>query len=1104
MTGMKKVIVFLLVAMMFFLSVPFGVLAEEISNDPVQGLEVEKQNIEDMTENDEVNNDELIEKNVFGQNDIATETAKTSIHFARGNGSEENPYQIENAEQLNAIREDLEASYILIKDIDLSGYSNWEPIGSFDINQQSNTSTMFQGSIDGQNHKIKNLTINRKDNARSGGLFGDVLDNQKVKIKNITCENVNIQGEYNAVGALIGNIYYEWTNGMSTVEISNCIVQGKIQVENSFVIGGLIGYAGQSQVSNCISTIEISANYDNGRNTGVTIGGIIGGSDYQQTLKQCINYGNLESEDYTSIHMGGIAGNGYVVEECYNSGNINVIQASNGRPSQLLIGGIQGGFGSFGPDSGVNNRFYKIKNCQNASEEINVYQKNSNELSTCLGFAYRIINYSANEQFKLENNLAWIDTKINKTEVPENDSQEGLDKKHGKGVLASEIDERIRPKDTVKKGFNIWKDSWPIANSYTGLGMAYAGFDSENKPYQIPLERYIEVFGKSGREFYENQTSEEKKWGGNCFGMVSTAVLNYHKVLNLSDNLNQNGYDDIGWVEDSEKNKYNLPHLSQNSFYQKIIETYQIMQNSDMFDKPTCLIMTVDKSDPEKIQDLLELLESSNNPYLIGVKWNEKDPNSEKMKRDGHMLCVNSIHKPQKEIDGKYKVNLYNPNKPYCEDHDGIKNSNENRVEAISQYLDINTTTGDWEIKVGSNADAEKNLVGYRNRKPLSDNEGDTLFVYDLSKFNYNPNEKLTFKPIDNEVSSYLYIDTNDCKVSTQNGETILEIEDGKIKTKNEAIQFYELFEMSENMNGKVVLPNEKYVIDAKGPGVFELISSNHLSSVDTDGKAEIIINSKQNALEVTAEDGGSVRTVLQNFRNDDHYSAINITNNLKSNDKIKLQLTQEDIFSIDAPMGQKGLVKIDSDIFDDRKEFANLEVEKLNKINIVDYVNYKAIDNISLNTTKLNLRTSEAVQLTATITPENATNKNVSWTSSDEKVATVKGGVVTAVGEGKATITVTTEDGNKTAECTVTVTKKEEPTPVEPTTPTVEPENNNPSGNNGTKTDTTVQTAAKNNSSNPSTSLTNQEKISTLLVMCTVTALCALAIFSIKRKQTK
>ncbi|MDO5433904.1 Ig-like domain-containing protein [Eubacterium sp.] len=161
-------------------------------------------------------------------------------------------------------------------------------------------------------------------------------------------------------------------------------------------------------------------------------------------------------------------------------------------------------------------------------------------------------------------------------------------------------------------------------------------------------------------------------------------------------------------------------------------------------------------------------------------------------------------------------------------------------------------------------------------------------------------------------------------------------------------------------------------------------------------------------------------------------------------------------------------------------------------------------VTGVSLDKKDAALKIGETTALTATITPENATNKNVSWTSSDEKVAAVKSGVVTAISEGKATITVTTEDGNKTAECIVTVTKKEKPTPVEPTTPTVEPENNNPSGNNGTKADTTVQTAAKNNSSNPSTSLTNQEKISTLLVMCTVTALCALTIFSIKRKQTK
>jgi formylglycine-generating enzyme required for sulfatase activity len=60
---------------------------------------------------------------------------------------------------------------------------------------------------------------------------------------------------------------------------------------------------------------------------------------------------------------------------------------------------------------------------------------------------------------------------------------------------------------------------------------------------------------------------------------------------------------------------------------------------------------------------------------------------------------------------------------------------------------------------------------------------------------------------------------------------------------------------------------------------------------------------------------------------------------------------------------------------------------------------------------------------LTATIAPANATNKNVTWSSSATSVATVSGGIVTAVSAGSANITVSTEDGNRTATCAVTVT---------------------------------------------------------------------------------
>lgn len=63
-------------------------------------------------------------------------------------------------------------------------------------------------------------------------------------------------------------------------------------------------------------------------------------------------------------------------------------------------------------------------------------------------------------------------------------------------------------------------------------------------------------------------------------------------------------------------------------------------------------------------------------------------------------------------------------------------------------------------------------------------------------------------------------------------------------------------------------------------------------------------------------------------------------------------------------------------------------------------------------------------ITLTATVAPDNATDKTVTWTSSNESVATVADGVVTGVAAGTATITVTTEDGGFTADCTVTVSR--------------------------------------------------------------------------------
>lgn len=80
------------------------------------------------------------------------------------------------------------------------------------------------------------------------------------------------------------------------------------------------------------------------------------------------------------------------------------------------------------------------------------------------------------------------------------------------------------------------------------------------------------------------------------------------------------------------------------------------------------------------------------------------------------------------------------------------------------------------------------------------------------------------------------------------------------------------------------------------------------------------------------------------------------------------------------------------------------------------------SVSGVSLDQTELTLNVGQTASLTATVVPADAENKKVTWTSGNAAVATAKDGVVTAVGEGTTTITVTTVDGEKTAACTVTV----------------------------------------------------------------------------------
>lgn len=100
-----------------------------------------------------------------------------------------------------------------------------------------------------------------------------------------------------------------------------------------------------------------------------------------------------------------------------------------------------------------------------------------------------------------------------------------------------------------------------------------------------------------------------------------------------------------------------------------------------------------------------------------------------------------------------------------------------------------------------------------------------------------------------------------------------------------------------------------------------------------------------------------------------------------------------------------------------------------IKNVTIAEYAGVKVSD-IELSQTSADLTTGDALTLTATVTPDNADDKTFTWSSSDETVATVTAaGIVSAIGEGSATITATANDGSDvSASCTVNVASASAP----------------------------------------------------------------------------
>lgn len=225
---------------------------------------------------------------------------------------------VATAQDLYNIRNNLAGEYVQVADIDLSGYANWEPIGS--------EGTPFTGIYDGNGYKITGLTISRSD-MDNVGLFGvcvfNTLEGQP-RLRNITIEGASV-GRDN-VGALAGKLVTDKYNGNVDGSgtgfdlVVNCSSSGTVSGRNN--VGGLIGLAegpvlaGHSgveldswniatayvvkwalgRITRCTSSAAVSA-------TGSNVGGLVGRVN-ELRLSKCHASGTVSSGDI----CGGLAG----------------------------------------------------------------------------------------------------------------------------------------------------------------------------------------------------------------------------------------------------------------------------------------------------------------------------------------------------------------------------------------------------------------------------------------------------------------------------------------------------------------------------------------------------------------------------------------------------------------------------------------------------------------------------------------------------------------------------------------------------------------------------------------------------------------------------
>ena len=262
-----------------------------------------------------------IQKGSTGNKTYTANWAKKNL--LEGSGTANDPFIVASADDLNKLRQINNGSYFKqTKDIDLSSYgknyddgNGWLPIPYTD---STDTTSVWYGNYDGNNHKITNLYIYR--NSSMLGLFGNIASDSVISNINIETSSDGISG-IGPMGIIAGI-----SNSKS---VSNCSVKGLLVGMDSNV-GGMFGISYCQSITNCNASCTLYIGKVNNKPEG-HFGGLIGyqlGDSY--SISDCVSKTHIISEVKNVGGMIGYCSGNGTINSCKTSGYVETSDSFSG------------------------------------------------------------------------------------------------------------------------------------------------------------------------------------------------------------------------------------------------------------------------------------------------------------------------------------------------------------------------------------------------------------------------------------------------------------------------------------------------------------------------------------------------------------------------------------------------------------------------------------------------------------------------------------------------------------------------------------------------------------------------------------------------------